>query len=436
MKKNYRSKDHVEALNGKVFLERIPAKTYKKLHEYFDKNYGYKFRQDLSKVEREKGNRRICPYFLGLHHSLAKEYLQAVNVILKTAKTIPLNDSSIAEGFYPLNKRNLTSHEKSGNFSFAYLDVSITSNGLKFIEFQAFPTYPFAFSKWSELLVEDIDSNNYYVDPNCRNKTSNYIKTVMKNLLRADSDKVIAIVDIFPLKQRYRFETIATKKEINKNIYIVDIRDIWEKNNSLYFKTKSGKILKINIFYNRLVPDDAKRLLNYPYGNEIKFRYDKTYNDLIYVNHPYNFFRFSKRLLTKIKHPFIPRSIPLDQMAKGFKTGKFRFEDYVWKRIEGYAGIGNFVYPTSKNLLELEKRDQLSDYVCQERVEYFKFNCGDGKLRMASELRLIMVNDGNNMVFCGASWGEFKDRDKNGKIIYKASGGEPGYGLMPVVFFT
>lgn len=422
----------ISALGGKVFLKKIPPQSYKKILQYFSRNYHYRFR--ISNKSEGGANRRVCPYFLAIHKSLALDYLSAIDKVLGVAQKEKIkNNPSVSEGFRLLNENSVTSWEKKGDFTFAYLDVAITDQGFKFIEFQAFPTYPFTFSKLEELIIQGL-SKNFFLDPDCEEQSSTKIQKIMKEILQTDSNKTVAIVDLNPRKLPYRVESFAAIKEIGQRIYLVDVRDIFEKNGSLYF-IQDGKNIKINVFYNRLVPDDAKRILNYPYSGELKFRYDKNYRDLIFINHPYNFFRFSKELLPKVKHPFVPKTFPLSSVAKNFLSGKFSYHDYVWKRIEGYGGIGNILYPSERDLIKLQQEKKLKEYVCQERVKYLKFRGEDGKERMVMELRFIMMFNGRERKYCGASWAELKEINKQGKIVYRGSQ-YPGYGLMPVLFFN
>lgn len=166
----------------------------------------------------------------------------------------------------------------------------------------------------------------------------------------------VVLMEIDPLQQKTLPDFVLTARLCG--IRVVNIRDILRKGNRLYYK-KGATLVPIDRIYNRVIPEDLEKS-----GARPPF----TMNDDIdveWAGHPNWFFRMSKFSLPFIKHPSVPKTVFLPDVAA--LPGDLR--DWVLKPLFSFAGSGVNVAPSRADIDALPG-SRRHMYVLQERVEY------------------------------------------------------------------
>ncbi len=405
-------------INEGIKLKRIPELTYQKILNYFEKRYHFKNGEEM-----QLGN-----YYVEIDKRISDSFVLFIKQVLN--QEYP--ELFSIEGFKP-SEETLIDIERGKGFSFGSFDMAVTEKGLQNIEFQAVATYPISAARMNTILLDAIsDSNAFVFAENMNTKWNDFIK-LYSQVFQVDGTNKVVLVDREVEKQKTKFEFFATKEELNVPVNIVDVRDIIENNNSLCYK-HGNDFVKINAFYNRVLITEALYKDNYPTNlDRWKFRFDKKYNGLKYINHPIKQFEISKRLCPFIEHEYNPDCFELSNTDHLFKSKELRYQDYVWKHKWGAAGNDLILEPNEQILESLE--NETSNYIAQKKVEYKVFKTDD-ELEKIVELRFMTAVHQDKIIIVPMARVGHIEKTKDGTINYKihfSDNNKEGYGFSPVI---
>ena len=413
-----------------VFLKRIPDITYQKAVDYMANEYHF-----INGIENE-GRMRLANYYVGIKKKLADQFVEFIHEVVDQIKNNKFPKAYLPKGF-DNQVETLTDYEANGGFSFGSFDMAVTSNGLQVVEFQSIATYPFAAVKLNSFLREELKLSNAYIFANNKEVIWEDFKGIYQNIMGGENGDPVVLIDRNIKQQKTNFEFHATQKELGLSVKIVDVENVFEKGQELFFKTTNEPIRKIQRFYNRILPNEAIYDDLYPNGAKWSFRYDKSYKDLKFINHPCKLFEISKRLLPYMEHPLNPPALELIEAAPLFQNSLLSFSDFVWKHKDGAAGFSLILSPSNTILKELVHQNALSDYIAQRKINYHIFKTDDG-LEKIVELRFMTAHTENSINIVPMARIGHCLTQKDGTKSYKIHFGDNnmlGYGFAPVLIF-
>ncbi len=409
-----------------VFLKRIPDDIYNSLVDKFRTDYNF-----------QNGERmRISNYYVGISRELSNIYMDFIHKMLEGINNHKYPIMSAPEGFKPQSD-NLLQTELKGGFTLGSFDMAVTSNGLQNIEFQAIATYPISAAIMNKHLLDHMDIKDAFIFADSPETSWADFLNIYKNIIGGNASYGVVLTDRNIKKQKTNFEFFATKKEIDIPLEIVDLEDIFERDGGLYYHVSPDRPpIKITRLYNRILLAEALFEDNYPQDSKMwNFRYDHKYDGLKFINHPIKQFEISKRLSPYIDHPFNPECFELKDVVQDFRSGKLKYEEYIWKHKWGAAGHRLIFNPSTKILDDLS--EHWNDYIAQKKVNFKIFKTDDGQEKIV-ELRFMTAIHNDNMVVVPMARighvSESSDGNKNFHIHF-ADNNKIGYGFAPVCIF-
>jgi hypothetical protein len=138
----------------------------------------------------------------------------------------------------------------------------------------------------------------------------------------------------------------------------VDIHDVVRDRRQLFHR-RNGRLQPIRRVYNRVIPDELEtKQLQLPFD----YRDDL---DVEWAGHPAWYFRISKFSIPWLRHPSVPQTWFLDQVAEL----PLERERLLLKPLFSFAGGGILFAPTDEQLeaIPAARRDQ---YILQERIAF------------------------------------------------------------------
>ena len=241
------------------------------------------------------------------------------------------------------------------------MDFAIANNAKnelvpKLIELQGFPSL-FAF----ELLQEEALSANYELPENYSPFLNGYNKekyiALLKQIICGSKGEHTVLLELHPHQQKTRIDFYCTEKYLN--IPIVCISELEQKGNQLFY-TRNGISIKIDRIYNRVIMDELDKQ---PAAIQEKGKI--LLNDLAisWVTHPNHFFRISKFLMPFLKHPLVPTTLFVHQLAAIPEN----VQDYILKPLFSFAGQGVIIDIQPGDFEKLSHPEQ---WILQEKVHY------------------------------------------------------------------
>ncbi|XOF32756.1 MAG: hypothetical protein ACL93V_12085 [Candidatus Electrothrix sp. YB6] len=420
-----RSNDHTESRTGQAFLERIPEPVYQELLETFAAAYGFINGKQL----------RMAEYFVGLHRSLADDLLSFIEKVTQEIRLNRLPLPAAPEGFAPAAE-NLLPFERKNCFSFAYFDAALTEQGIRIIEFQAFPTHSAVSVAMNNFLYEKLALPDSPLFPNAPNAQPEDFHRLMRQIICGDAENGIVITDRNLAGQKTNFSFYVVQEALGGKADVVDAKEIFERNGRLFYTHPDRGMQQVQRLYNRIVPTEAMVEDNYPADPEaLPFRFDSRYRDLTFVNHPCKYLEISKGLLPYITDPLNPPCYELEETADHFFSGAWTCSDFVWKDKWGYAGHTNVLLPDLQLLEQLSKDNMLSRYIAQQKIPFEVFRTGDG-LEKIVELRFMVVQSEDTQLITPMARIGHVHRTPGCGPVYKVHFGDnnmPGYGFCSVL---
>jgi len=226
----------------------------------------------------------------------------------------------------------------------------------KLVELQAFPSL-YAYQPVLSQAYIDV----FNLDPNLsyflNGLDAQAYKRLLGDAIVADHDpKNVVLMEIHPEEQKTRPDFLLTEKLLG--IRTVCITKIRKQGRKLFYE-ENGKQVPIKRIYNRTIVDELERK-----GIELPFDFRDDL-DVEWAGHPNWYFRMSKYSIPHLKHPSVPRTWFLDQLAEVPAD----LENFVLKPLYSFAGLGVVIAPSRKDIDAIPAA-KLGDYILQERLNF------------------------------------------------------------------
>lgn len=230
----------------------------------------------------------------------------------------------------------------------------------KLVELQAFPSL-YAYQAFLSQLYIDVYGLNDSAHGNLQYLLSGLSSDSYRDLLRRaivdqhDPENVI-LMEIHPEQQKTLPDFRLTQELLG--VHFVDIVDIRKEGSHLYYE-RAGKRIPIRRIYNRAIVDELQRknvILNFDWRDDL---------DVEWAGHPNWYFRISKFSIPYLRHPSVPKTWFLHELAEVPDD----LENYALKPLYSFAGLGVVIAPTRRDIDSIpdEKRPY---YILQERMNF------------------------------------------------------------------
>jgi hypothetical protein len=329
----------------------------KAFNENFTKEKYAAFLNELENVYPDQLDFRVAetPVFIG--QDFKKQMLDAcekiIDVIVSpdfkelTGKAIPPDFNTPGE--------NDHSHFIAFDFGVCEKEPGVFEPQL--IEMQGFPTL-FAY----EVLLADISRRHFpvpeYLDCYLGGYTRETYLQLLKDIIIGRHDPAhVILLEIFPRKQKTRVDFYATEEYLG--IKMVCLTDLELEGDQLFY-INNGKKTAVKRIYNRIILDELNQQ---PKDVQEKGKLLFRPMDVEWVPHPNWFYRVSKFTLPFIKHPNVPETIFLNEVA----TLPEDLENYVVKPLFSFAGQGVIIDVTAA---DIEKIKDPENWILQRKVKY------------------------------------------------------------------
>lgn len=226
----------------------------------------------------------------------------------------------------------------------------------KLVELQGFPSLMGFQLFYAELMQE-----HYALPPELSYINGGYSRSQFVDLMRraivAEEDpENVVLLELDPWNQKTAADFLAVRELLG--IGIADIRAVRKLGRRLHYE-ENGRLIPIHRIYNRAIVDEIERT-----QAKIPFNWHDDL-DATWAGHPNWYFRISKFTLPFLHHPFVPRTLFLNQMESIPED----LDRWVLKPLYSFAGAGVVVGPTQDEIRNIPP--ELADnYILQERVEY------------------------------------------------------------------
>jgi hypothetical protein len=226
----------------------------------------------------------------------------------------------------------------------------------KLVELQAFPSLyayqPVLSQAYMDVFGLDTQLR-YYLS--CLDSAG--YKRLLQDAIVAGHDPAnVVLMEVHPEEQKTRPDFLLTEKLLG--IRTVCITKIHKEGRRLFYE-EGGKRIPIQRIYNRTIVDELERKgITTPFD----FRDDL---DVEWAGHPNWYFRISKYSIPYLKHPSVPRTWFLDQLAEVPDD----LENFVLKPLYSFAGLGVVIAPSRADIdaIPTVKR---GEYILQERMNF------------------------------------------------------------------
>lgn len=287
--------------------------------------------------------------------------------------------------FKKLTERSIPNEERVANENrqphFIAFDFGICEDengGYKpaLIEMQGFPTL-FAFQAYfPEILKKHFNIPPHYSHYFKGFDTDTYLKELKNVIVGNAKPEEVILLEIKPDQQKTRIDFYCTREYLG--IKPVCITELIAEDKSLYY-LREGNKQKIKRIYNRVIFDELNAMKD-ELGQIVDIRKDY---DVEWITHPNWFYRISKFTLPFLDHPFIPKTVFLNEL-KEFPT---ELDQYVLKPLFSFAGQGVII---DLKLEDLQRIKDPENWILQKKVIYA--NCIETPdVPAKAEVRLMYV---------------------------------------------
>lgn len=248
---------------------------------------------------------------------------------------------------------------------FVQVDFGLVRDGQgqlqpKLVELQAFPSL-YAYQAFLSQLYMDVYGLNDPASGSLQYFLSGLTTDSYRELLRQaivgkhDPENVI-LMEIHPEQQKTLPDFRLTQELLG--VPFIDIVDVKKEGSRLYYEG-GGKRIPIHRIYNRTIVDELQRknvTLNFDWRDDL---------DVEWAGHPNWYFRISKFSIPYLRHPSVPKTWFLNELAEVPPDLK----NYALKPLYSFAGLGVVIAPRRGNIdaIPPEKRPY---YILQERMNF------------------------------------------------------------------
>lgn len=251
---------------------------------------------------------------------------------------------------------------EDGQPQFLAFDFGVCNNPAgelepQLIEMQAFPSLFAWQTELSEIHAKHFFTPagfSTYLNGFDRQK---YAMLLHKIIIGDAAPEHVVLLEIFPERQKTRIDFAATEKMIG--IKTVCLTQLIKEGKDLFYES-DGRKIKIERIYNRLIFDDLHQQTA---EVQEKGKILQQELNVTWIPHPNWFYRLSKFTLPFIKHPFVPETEFLNQVAS--LPGDL--ENYVVKPLFSFAGQGVIIDVTKE---AIEKISDPENWILQRKVTY------------------------------------------------------------------
>jgi hypothetical protein len=225
----------------------------------------------------------------------------------------------------------------------------------RLIELQAFPTlYAFQVAQCEELarLCPEGEFDWYLSGLD----TPGYWRTMEKAILDGNRSENVVLLDLDPPNQKTAIDFALTQQFWG--VQAVDPREIEKRGRELWYGYL-GRPTRIHRIYNRLIFDELEAT-----GARLPFDLTEPL-DVTWAGHPNWYFRWSKHCLPELRHPTVPESVLLSDLARPPSD----LENWVLKPLFSFAGSGVKVEVTAADL-DAVPPDARAHTLLMRKVEY------------------------------------------------------------------
>lgn len=278
---------------------------------------------------------------------------------------------SIVDVITQYNFNTLTSHAipdnvrvpgENAHTHFIAFDFGVCENEKgelepQLIEMQGFPTL-FAYQIWHDEVTRrhfEIPENySPYLNDFTPDTYRQFLKEV---LLGTHQEEQVILLEILPHQQKTKIDFYCTTDYTG--IPVICLTELIQEGKKLFYR-KAGRLIEVKRIYNRIIFDDLQQQ-----SADIQEKGKLLLADLDveWVPHPNWFYRISKYTLPFIKHPYVPDTRFLNEIAEMPAD----LENYVLKPLFSFAGQGVVIDVTRADL------DNVSDpqnWILQRKVTY------------------------------------------------------------------
>jgi glutathionylspermidine synthase len=225
------------------------------------------------------------------------------------------------------------------------------------IEMQGFPSL-FAY----EVLIDDVARKHFDIPGNFEAYLSglnreSYIKLLKEIIVKDQSPENVILLEIFPEKQKTKVDFFATEEYIG--IKMVCLTNLIKEGKKLYY-LNDGRKTQVTRIYNRIIFDELQQQ---PADVQEKGKLLFEELDVEWVPHPSWFYRISKYTMPFIRHPYVPATFFLNEIAQIPAD----LENYVLKPLFSFAGQGVVIDVTQKDIDEVKDPE---NWILQRKVKY------------------------------------------------------------------
>lgn len=207
-----------------------------------------------------------------------------------------------------------------------------------------------------------------------------YVKLIRRTIVGHHDPAEVVLLEIDPRHQK-TWPDFAVTEQV-WGVRPVDLREI-ERRGSRLFLNRDGQLTQVKRLYNRVIPDELeKKALSWPFtaGDDLEVEW---------VGGPDWFFRISKFSIPWLRHPWVPRTHYLSDVAV---MPELR-EAWLLKPLFSFAGGGIIFAPTDEQIAAISQENR-RNYILQERISFTPvIDTPHGATQI--EVRVMMVRDGD-----------------------------------------
>ena len=227
----------------------------------------------------------------------------------------------------------------------------------RLIELQAFPTlYAFQAAQCEELarISPDGESLDWCLSGL---DADSYKRVVGEAILSGLPAENVILLDLDPPRQKTAVDFAFTEQFWG--VRALDPSQIDKRGRELWYTRDDGKPVRIHRIYNRLIFDELE-------ASGARLPFDLTSRiDVSWAGHPNWYFRWSKHCLPGLRHPTVPESHFLSDLAEPPAD----LENWVLKPLFSFAGSGVKVDVTREDLASIP-RERRGQFLLMRKIDY------------------------------------------------------------------